>query len=1241
MRNTIYDEIEKRVLVLDGAMGTMIQRYGLDEQAYRGECFKNHPIDLKGDNDILCITQPEIIREIHEAYLEAGADIIETNTFNANAISQADYGMEDRVYEINVAAARLAREAADAWSRLTPHKPRFVAGALGPTNKTLSLSPDVSNPAYRAVTFDQMYQAYYTQAEGLFDGGVDILLIETIFDTLNAKAALMACEDVLEARGKGLVLTRNGQTRKFPLMISGTLTDASGRTLSGQTPEAFLISLMHGELLSMGFNCALGAQQLRPWVVELARKAPYYISVYPNAGLPNALGGYDEPPSQMAHHLRPLVDEQQVNIIGGCCGTTPDHIRELAQLAAQAKPHQPVPQPEQLSLSGLEPLIQFPGSNFINIGERTNVAGSRKFARLIREEKYEEALSVARQQVENGAQILDVSMDDALIDADKAMTLFLNHLMSDPDIARIPIMIDSSKWSVIEAGLKCLQGKCIVNSISLKEGEELFIEHARKIRKYGAAVVVMAFDEKGQADTFERRIEVCQRAYNILVHIVDFPPWDIIFDPNVLAIGTGMDEHNNYAVDFIHAVQWIKSNLPHARTSGGISNLSFSFRGNDKIRQAIHSIFLYHAIKAGLDMGIVNAGEIPLYDEIEEPLKTLAEDLVLNRRRDATERLLIFARQMSEEESTSSEGTHPAWRQKPVDVRLHEALVKGIADYIEEDLAEALPCFPSALSIIEGPLMDGMNEVGELFGSGRMFLPQVIKSARVMKKAVAWLTPYIEAEKKAGGKTPSAAGKVLLATVKGDVHDIGKNIVKVVLSCNNFEVIDLGVMVPAKTILEVALEEKVDIVGLSGLITPSLDEMVHVASEMERQNINLPLLIGGATTSELHTALKIAPMRKAPVIHVRDASLAVNVVGRLIHHQAKESFVSEIQYRYQSIQKQYKESAQAKNYLTLSEARANAFKPEWKQTNIFTPCFSGIKTFDQYDLSTLAEYIDWTFFFHAWRLNGKFPAIFNDPVKGIEARKLYDDARKMLDELIAGQWLNAAGVFFILPAQAHGDSIDIYSTDATSSKLATFHFLRNQEKKPEAYPNLCLSDFIAPAASGLIDYMGGFAVTAGHGIEERLSFYESRHDDYSAIMLKILADRLAEAFAEHLHLRIRKEFWGYAPQENLTLEQILREEYQGIRPAPGYPACPEHSEKSTLFQLLEATRRTGISLTESYMMVPAASVSGYYFAHPSSQYFAVGKISRDQVEDYAARKGISRKQAEKLLGPHLNYSTDN
>lgn len=1240
MKSTIYDEIAKRVLVLDGAMGTMIQRYGLDEKAYRGERFLNHPHDLKGNNDILCLTKPEIILEIHEAYLEAGADIIETNTFNANAISQADYGLEELVYEINLEAARLARQAADKFTQNTPDKPRFVAGAIGPTNKTLSLSPDVSNPGYRAVTFDQMYQAYYRQAEGLLDGGVDILLIETIFDTLNAKAALMACDDVLETRGKGIILTVNGQTRRFPVMVSGTLTDASGRTLSGQTPEAFLISMSHGELLSIGFNCALGARQIRPWVEELARKAPFYISVYPNAGLPNELGGYDETPHQMAHELKPLVAEEHVNIIGGCCGTTPEHIRELSRLAAQAQPHQPQPAQPHITLSGLEPLIQFPGSNFINIGERTNVAGSRKFARLIRDEKYEEALSVARQQVENGAQVLDVSMDDALIDAEKAMVTFLNYLMSDPDIARIPIMIDSSKWSVIEAGLKCLQGKCIVNSISLKEGEETFIEHARKIRKYGAAVVVMAFDEQGQADTFERRIAVCRRAYNILTNIVDFPPWDIIFDPNVLAIATGMDEHNNYAVDFIRAVKWIKNNLPHARTSGGISNLSFSFRGNDKIRQAIHAVFLYHAIQAGLDMGIVNAGEIPVYDEIEEPLRTLAEDLVLNRRRDATERLLMYAHQMSESHQEEKEGHIPAWRLKPAEERLREALVRGIADFIEDDLAEALPKFPSALSIIEGPLMDGMNEVGDLFGSGRMFLPQVIKSARVMKKAVAWLTPHIEAEKKVGGRLPQAAGKVLLATVKGDVHDIGKNIVKVVLSCNNFEVIDLGVMVPTKTILEVAIQEKVDIVGLSGLITPSLDEMVHVASEMEKQNIHLPLLIGGATTSELHTALKIAPARKAPVIHVRDASLAVNVVGRLMHPQDKNQYISEVHQHYQNLRDKYQNDKSGKNYITLQEARANSFKPDWHPSVVIPPRFLGIKAFQDYDLATLAEYIDWTFFFHAWRLNGKYPAIFNDPVKGTEARKLYDDARRMLDEIISGGWLEATGVFFILPAKSVGDSVEIYSEENPSIKLSELHFLRNQERKNEGFPNLCLSDFIAPASSGIKDFMGGFAVTAGHGIEERLRFFESRNDDYSAIMLKILADRLAEAFAEHLHLRIRKEFWAYAPDENLTKEQILKEEYQGIRPAPGYPACPEHSEKLTLFHLMDVPRQTGISLTESFMMVPAASVSGYYFAHPSSQYFAVGKISRDQVEDYAHRKGISLQKAEKLLNTHLNYSPE-
>ena len=1222
IKRNIYKEINNRILVLDGAMGTMIQSYHLDESAYRGERFRDFDHALKGNNDLLSLTQPHIIREIHDQYLFAGADIIETNTFNANRISMADYGMELFVYEINKTSALIAKETAEKHSFNNPLKPRFVAGAIGPTNKTASMSPDVNDPAYRAVTFDDLLFAYKEQVSGLLDGGVDILLIETIFDTLNAKAALMAIFELLKDRNISV-----------PVMVSGTITDASGRTLSGQTLEAFLNSLSHNKLFCIGLNCAMGARELRPYVEELSEKAPFYTSVYPNAGLPNQFGHYDQSPSEMALVIKDFLDHGFVNIIGGCCGTTPEHIRIFAELAAKAKPRQVPEKKIELKLSGLESLTIYKGSNFINIGERTNVTGSRQFARLIKEEKYEEALVVARQQVENGAQVIDINMDEAMLDSENAMVRFLNMVASDPDVARVPIMIDSSKWSVIEAGLKCIQGKGIVNSISLKEGEEAFRNRAEKIKNYGAAAIVMAFDEEGQASTLQRRIEICRRAYNILVKDIEFPPQDIIFDPNILTVATGLDEHNNYAVDFIKATRWIKENLPYASVSGGISNLSFSFRGNDPIREAMHSAFLYHAIQAGLDMGIVNAGMLPVYDEIPSALLKLVEDVILNRRKDATERLIQFAETVRD--SGKAEKTEDEWRTGNVEDRLKHSLIKGILDYVDDDIEEARKNYDKAIRVIEGPLMDGMNVVGDLFGSGKMFLPQVVKSARVMKKAVAKLLPYIEAEKVEG--TSSSAGKVLLATVKGDVHDIGKNIVGVVMACNNYEVIDLGVMVPAEKILRAALNEKVDIIGLSGLITPSLEEMVHVAKELQRLGFTLPLLIGGATTSEIHAAVKIDPQYSAPVIHVRDASKSIGVLSNLLSKENKISYSEKIKKQYATLRKEYEAGKSDTIYITLQEARENRFNTDWEKSRIIRPKFLGNKYFLDYPLEEISPYIDWTFFFHAWKLNGKYPAIFDDPVKGTEARKLYNDAIANLDEIIAKKMLRANGAVGLYPCNSVGDDIEIYSDENRSSVLATFHFLRNQQKKEDKVPNLCLADFVAPKESGLIDYMGCFAVTAGVGIEQWVTYYESRLDDYGIIMMKILADRLAEAFAEQMHKMIRKEYWGYAIDEHLELKSLLKEEYMGIRPAPGYPACPEHSEKKILFDLLDVEKQTGIFLTENFAMYPAASVSGFYFAHPDSRYFALGKISKEQVADYAERKNISFELAEKYLNTNLNY----
>ncbi len=1224
MEKNIHTELEKRILVLDGAMGTMIQRYNLTEEDYRGDRFAGFPHDLKGNNDLLSITQPQIISEIHEQYLQAGSDIIETNTFNANRYSLADYHMEDMVYEINKASAELAVAAARKFSTADPAKPRFVAGAMGPTNKTASLSPDVNNPGYRAVSFDDLRMAYKEQANGLIDGGVDILLIETIFDTLNAKAALMAVAEVFREK-----------EQELPVMVSGTITDASGRTLSGQTTEAFLNSVSHLDLLTVGLNCALGAKDLRPYLEELSNKAPFYVSVYPNAGLPNQFGEYDETPEMMASQLQDFTEHQFANIIGGCCGTTPDHIREFVKIAENSKPRKKPEDDHHMKLSGLEPLIVYPGSNFINIGERTNVSGSRKFARLIRDENYEEALSIARQQVENGAQVIDINMDDAMLDSETAMVKFLNLVAAEPDIARVPIMIDSSKWTVLEAGLKCVQGKAIVNSISLKGGEEEFREQAAKIRDYGAAVVVMAFDEEGQAASYEQKIAICERAYNILTKEIHFPPEDIIFDPNILTIATGIEEHNNYAVDFINATRWIKENLPHAKVSGGISNLSFSFRGNDVVREAMHSAFLYHAIQAGLDMGIVNAGMLQVYDEIPKDLLNLVEDAILNRRKDATERLIAFAEKVKEKDAV--EVKKDEWRETSVQERLKHALVKGIVDHVEDDVEEARQHYDRALNVIEGPLMDGMNVVGDLFGSGKMFLPQVVKSARVMKRAVAKLLPYIEAEQKAGGGEVKSAGKIVMATVKGDVHDIGKNIVGVVLACNNFEVIDLGVMVPAEKILKTVQDENADLLGLSGLITPSLEEMVHVAKEMERQGLNIPLLIGGATTSEIHTAVKIAPNYHAPVVHVRDASKGVGVSASLISPDQKAKYAAEIQEKYTGLREKHESRKSESKYISFDLAVENKLNIDWKAEDIYKPKFLGNKYFNDYPLEEIRDYIDWTFFFHAWKINGKYPKIFEDPIKGEEARKLYDDALVLLDKIVNEKRLTARGVIGFYPAASTGEDVELYADENREEVLTTFRFLRNQQEKTPGVPNLSLADFIAPKSSGFRDYIGGFAVTAGIGLEKWTEKYEKELDDYNSIMMKVLADRLAEAFAELIHERVRKEFWAYAPRENLNLEDLLREAYQGIRPAPGYPACPEHSEKRVLFDLLKAENEAGISLTENFAMYPAASVSGYYFAHPLSQYFNLGKVGPDQVADYAQRKGVSNKQVETWLNANLNY----
>jgi 5-methyltetrahydrofolate--homocysteine methyltransferase len=1212
--------LSERIMVLDGAMGSMIQRYRLSEEQFRGERFKQHPSDLKGNNDLLSITQPQIISEIHEAYLAAGADIIETNTFSGTTIAQADYGLESLAYELNFVSAQLAKAAADKFTALDPKKPRFVAGALGPTNKTLSLSPDVNNPGYRTVTFDQMAAAYYEEAKGLMDGGADILLIETIFDTLNAKAAIYAINNLFKDFGKTL-----------PVMISGTITDASGRTLSGQTVEAFLVSVSHLPLLSIGLNCALGAKQLKEYIQTLSDNTDLFVSAYPNAGLPNAFGEYDETPESNGNDVAEYLKNGWVNIIGGCCGTTPEHIKYIADIAKKYPPRKPAVLPQLPAWSGLEKFQLFEGSNFVNVGERTNITGSKQFKRLITEEKYDEALIVARQQVENGAQIIDVNMDEGMIDSVNAMTTFLNLIAAEPDISKVPVMIDSSKWEVLEAGLKCLQGKSIVNSISLKEGVAVFKSHALKAKQLGAAVIVMAFDEDGQATTFEQRIKICERAYRILVDELQFNPTDIIFDPNILTIGTGIEEHNNYAVDFINATKWIKSNLPGALVSGGVSNISFAFQGNNTVREAMHSAFLYHAIKAGLDMGIVNAGMIDIYENIDKQLLEKIEDVIFNRNENATENLITFAETLKKKDKAAI--VTDAWRNGSVEERLSFALVKGITEFIDNDIEEARLKYNKPLDVIEGPLMAGMNIVGDLFGSGKMFLPQVVKSARVMKKAVAYLQPFIELEKSAAGNT-DGRHKVLLATVKGDVHDIGKNIVGVVLACNNYEIIDLGVMVPTEKILTTAISEKVDIIGLSGLITPSLDEMVHVATEMEKRNFTIPLLIGGATTSRTHTAVKIAPAYSHPVVHVTDASRSVTIAGKLLGHE-KQNFVQEIKSEYAILDQNHKSKQSFKGYLSIEDARKNKIQLSPENYIPVTPSFTGIKVFDNYSLKELAEYIDWTPFFQTWELHGKYPAIFDDEIIGEASKKLFDDAQVMLHQIIEENWLKAKAVVGIFKANSVGDDIIVYNNDNTA--LTTLHHLRQQNKKAAGQENYCLSDFILPVDSGKTDYIGAFAVSAGFDIETRVARFEQQHDDYNAILLKALADRLAEAFAERMHERMRTEFWGYAADEKNTIDDLIAEKYSGIRPAPGYPACPDHTEKITLFNLLQVKENIGIQLTDSMAMYPAASVSGWYFAHPAAKYFGVGKIGKDQVIDLAERKKMEVTVLEKWLGSSLNY----
>jgi len=1218
--------LQQRILILDGAMGTMIQQLKLEEADYRGDAYHDWPVDVKGNNDLLCLTQAEHIKSIHQQYLDAGADIIETNTFNSTRIAMADYQMETLSAEINRQAAKLARMAADEMMKKTPDKPRFVAGVLGPTNRTASISPDVNDPGFRNIDFDELADAYYESAEALWQGGADILLVETVFDTLNAKAALFAIMQLFEDKNA-----------KLPVMISGTITDLSGRTLTGQLTEAFYNSLHHIQPLAIGLNCALGAKQMRPYVEELAMIADCYITTHPNAGLPNEFGEYDETPEDMAAEIRDWAERGFLNIVGGCCGTRPEHIKAIAEAVANTPPRKIPNIPKACRLSGLEPFNIQTDSLFVNIGERSNVTGSAKFLKLIKSDDFEAAIHVAREQVENGAQMIDINMDEGMLDSKACMVRFLNLIAAEPDISRVPIVIDSSKWEVIEAGLKCIQGKGIVNSISMKEGEEAFIRYASLARRYGAAVIVMAFDETGQADTRERKVDICKRAYHILTEVVHFPPQDIIFDPNIFAIATGIEEHNNYAVDFIEATREIKQSCPHAHISGGVSNVSFSFRGNNAVREAIHAVFLYYAIQAGLDMGIVNAGQLAVYDDIPDELRKAAEDVVLNRSEDATDTLLSLAQRYQESVGVQKKEKDLSWREWDVYKRLEHALVEGIDEYIIVDVEEARQVAERPLHVIEGPLMDGMNVVGDLFGSGKMFLPQVVRSARVMKKAVAYLDPYMEEEKKSLTGKDLSKGKILLATVKGDVHDIGKNIVGVVLACNGYDIVDLGVMVSCEQILERAKEHACDIIGLSGLITPSLDEMVHVAKEMQRLNMNIPLLIGGATTSRIHTAVKIDENYQHAVVHVPDASRAVGVVRQLLSEELSLPYVNEVKSKYQSLREQRASQAPQRQYLSIEAARENKFKTDWTQYQVSKPTFLGAKVFKDYPIAELVERIDWTPFFRAWELVGRYPKIFEDKIIGKEAKILYEDANKMLEKIINEKWLTANAVIGLYPAHSLTDDVVIYADDQRKDVIKTLHFLRQQHARNNPKPHHCLADYIAPSETGVDDYIGLFAVTTGIGIEKHIQAFEANHDDYHAILLKALADRLAEAFTERMHERVRKEFWAYAANEDLTNEELIKEAYQGIRPAPGYPACPDHTEKAALWQLLNPDP-LGLTLTDNYAMYPAAAVSGYYFAHPEAKYFGVNKITKDQVKDYAHRKQTPLKEIERWLSPNLGYN---
>jgi len=1221
---TLTERLVQRILILDGGMGTMLQNAQLSEAEFRGERFSDWPSDLKGNNDLLVLTCPDVVTRIHRDYLEAGADIIETNTFNSTQLSQSDYGMEAQVREINFEAARLAREVCDAVASETG-TPRYVAGVLGPTSRTASLSPDVNDPSKRNVTFDALRENYLEAATALVEGGADLILIETIFDTLNAKAAIYALEEMFEARGE-----------RTPVMISGTITDASGRTLSGQTTEAFWNSIRHAKPFSVGLNCALGAKELRPYLAELADKADTFVSAHPNAGLPNEFGEYDQTAEEMSGIVAEFAESGLVNIIGGCCGSAPEHIRMIAEAVADMAPREVPTRPAACRLSGLEPFNIDADSLFVNVGERTNVTGSARFKRLIKEDDYTTALEVALEQVENGAQVIDINMDEGMLESQEAMVRFLNLIAGEPDIARVPIMIDSSKWEIIEAGLQCIQGKAVVNSISLKEGEAEFREHATKCRRFGAAIVVMAFDEEGQADTFARKTEICERAYRLLVDDIGFPAEDIIFDPNIFAIATGIEEHNNYAVDFIQAAEWIRANLPHAMLSGGVSNVSFSFRGNNPVREAIHSVFLYHAVRAGLSMGIVNAGQLGVYDDLNAKLRDAVEDVVLNRRDDATERLLDLAESYKNEASGGGPKKEDLeWREYAVEKRIEHALIKGITSHIIDDTEEARQKLPRPIEVIEGPLMDGMNVVGDLFGAGKMFLPQVVKSARVMKQAVAHLLPYIEAEK--DDKT-RAKGKIVMATVKGDVHDIGKNIVGVVLQCNNYEVIDLGVMVPAAKILQAAIDENADIVGLSGLITPSLDEMVSVAKEMQRQEFELPLLIGGATTSKAHTAVKIDPQYKNPVIYVTDASRAVGVASKLLAADAKADYVAEISAEYDKVRERNAKRRPKAADLSYEQARKRRFRTDWDAYTPPAPNSQGLITFDDYDLDAIIDFIDWTPFFMSWQLAGKYPKILDDDVVGEAARNLFADAKDMLKKMVAEKRIQARGVIGLWPANSVDDDvIEIYRDDTRSEVVERLYHIRQQTTKGRDGLCYSLADFVAPKETGKPDWIGGFAVTTGHGIHELSQAYKDDGDDYNAIMVQALTDRMAEAFAELLHGRVRKEFWGYVPEETLDNTELIAEKYQGIRPAPGYPACPDHTEKTKLFELLDATQQTGLELTENFAMWPAAAVAGWYFAHPQSKYFSVGKITRDQVEALAERKNRPLDDMERWLSPVLSY----